>query len=179
MAVPVSYYFPKKLPSLNSVYIHDHYTKNNSLEDLIELSTFKSKWVVLPEVVGGAANPIWRCPWTFYDLRENVICGEYFLICNRNKQIRMSIKAFDLVPAIERIKLMSDKAKTQVNIVIVVTVIENFKEYTRSFILCYIVEPVPDYLLGLTGWSLEPHNLGNSLCNIFDTVIGLAHIGCH
>lgn len=29
----------------------------------------------------------------------------------------MSIKAFDLVPAIERIKLMSDKAKTQVNIV--------------------------------------------------------------
>jgi len=62
MAVPVSYYFPKKLPSLNSVYIHDHYTKNNSLEDLIELSTFKSKWVVLPEVVGGAANPIWRCP---------------------------------------------------------------------------------------------------------------------
>jgi hypothetical protein len=45
---------------------------------------------------------------------------------------RMSIKAFDLVPAIERIKLMSDKAKTQVNIVIVVTVIENFKEYTRS-----------------------------------------------
>ena len=27
----------------------------------------------------------------------------------------MSIKAFDLVPAIERVHLMSDKAKTQVN----------------------------------------------------------------
>ena len=89
----------------------------------------------------------------------------------------MSIKAFDLVPAIERIKLMSDKAKTQVNIV--VTVIENFKEYTRSFILCYIVESVPDYLLGLTGCSLGPQNLGDSLCNIFDTVIGLEHICCH
>lgn len=60
----------------------------------------------------------------------------------------MSIKAFDLVPAIERIKLMSDKAKTQVNIVM--TVIGNFKEYTIIF--CYnIVEPVLDLPISLTG----------------------------
>lgn len=62
----------------------------------------------------------------------------------------MSIKAFDLVPAIERIKLMSDKAKTQVNIV--VTVIENFKEYTRSFsVISRTSTRLP---IGLTGSSL-------------------------
>lgn len=59
----------------------------------------------------------------------------------------MSIKAFDLVPAIERIKLMSDKAKTQVNIVI-----ENFKEYTRSFsVISRTSTRLP---IGLTGSSL-------------------------
>ena len=65
----------------------------------------------------------------------------------------MSIKAFELVPAIERVKLMSDKAKTQVgkrfsvsagqlcsvNLAIVSILTEWFLRLSRFFVLTWLI----------------------------------------